>query len=248
MIGSAEIGDSVNIDVVCSDDNSVAFGYPKVWFYDDNNDLVGNYTMGLVNGSVYRRVYTFNTQGLYSNFTFMCKDGSGNTAMNTTTLSITVVDPDSSGDSSGGGGGGGSSSSGTCGLRITSPTNRLYNPYCTPGKADSEKRITVVNSATSTITVSSDYDGEIKGCSLFPENLRLAGGQTGYFTLKDCECPVEGEVLEGLVTLNSVGLDCESSVEVYIKGGYWYKFALWMGGIVLLVAGIALFIRWRLVE
>lgn len=89
------------IYVNCSDTGSL-IEYVRVEFINPNGENVGNKTMTNGTGNQYTYSYTFNVAGTYTNFTFHCKDQSGNTntTSNTSLTFTSAVRP-------GGGGGGG---------------------------------------------------------------------------------------------------------------------------------------------
>lgn len=84
----------------CSDVGS-NIEFVRVEYINPNGENVGNKTMTLASGTQYSYSYTFNIPGTYINFTFHCKDQSGN--YNHSTTGFTFVSE--SADAPGGGGG-----------------------------------------------------------------------------------------------------------------------------------------------
>jgi len=70
---------SYYVYINCSDDYSgIASGYPKTSFIDPDNILAGNFSLSLINNTLYGLLYTFTKAGVYNNFSFYCADAQNN--------------------------------------------------------------------------------------------------------------------------------------------------------------------------
>jgi hypothetical protein len=97
------------LNVSCSDDSgNIANGFPKFSFVNSIYGLLGNYSFTNVGGNNYSYNMSLNILGNYSNFTFYCRDGSGNTVAMYVNIFIQVLlsAPANPGSSSVGGMGG----------------------------------------------------------------------------------------------------------------------------------------------
>jgi hypothetical protein len=114
----------------CTDTNGIAKNYPKVSFTNPFGELKGNYTMSRYNDNQFRYPISFNIPGVYTDFTFYCRDTYNNLFMNDSTGLAFVSTERNIGASSGGGGGGGGTRTTTVLQNVTLPS------FCGDGICD----------------------------------------------------------------------------------------------------------------
>ncbi len=102
IASTGTIATPITISLNCSDQYTLASGYPLAQWTNPNQIVEGNFTMSLNGAGLYEKSYTFSIVGVYTNFTFYCADGSGNLNTSRTSYSITIT-PQGSSVSGGGG-------------------------------------------------------------------------------------------------------------------------------------------------
>lgn len=205
--GSGTISEAITISANCSDAYTLASGFPKVSWTNPNGVIEGNFSMTLNSGTgLFEKAYTFSTVGAYTDFTFSCRDGSGNTATEVSSTSLAI----STGTSSGGGNSGGTEA---CGFTLVRPVNGYANLKCPPGGKSDDFAFRIFNNQYNQALYSVTVEGV--ACSVAETSFAVGGRSQYDGIVTGCVCPTgEGEA-QGKILIETGQCSVEIPVRLY---------------------------------
>jgi hypothetical protein len=194
------------INVTVTDDLS---GINNVQVQITNPSNSANHTMSLASGNLYTYTHTPSVGGNHT-FHFYATDNALNTGNLSSNLTYYYAAP-----ATGGGGGGGSIIQ-SCGLQLLRPLT-ISKIYCPTGERAKPTDIYIKNNGDLPLTINARTD--LEGCTFTNNTLTLLGGQTKKTTVQNCECPIEGGVLAGEITLSASFSQCQQTIPYTIEEG-----------------------------